>query len=411
MKYNTNSTLNKGFLEIKTTHKGKFTYYDYTSNIKIYKDLYKDISYIPITNSNFILKSNQISKKKFSKLCEEGVLLDKTKYKRNKNPKISIVIPYYIVSKNLTIKMTLRSIQNQSIKDFEIIIVDDGSLEEKIIEILNEMKNDNRIILLRHKERKGTLLTRVDGIRYSSGKYIMQIDQDDMYLNNLLFEKLYNKSQKLNLDLIYFNYFTSYNPKEFRPKYISIPKNVIIKQPELRTEFLSKRGKNRLYHFKTRMIWNFFTRKTTFIEAIEDLGDEYMNHIYRLYEDTLMMFELTQVAYSLYYYNIAGYRHNIFRSGQSINKNETLEKEILAENQLLFMKLMLYKIDPKYDRYHVYKELGFGHCENDVKYLNKKEFDLGLEVVEAIFELERIYKNTTPELINCIKKIKKYYDT
>ena len=398
-KYRTNSTLNKGFIELNTTHKGKFIYYDYTSNIKIYKDLFKDITYIPITNSNFILKSNQISKKKFSKLCEEGVLLDKTKYKRNKNPKISVVIPYYIVSKNLTITMTLRSIQNQSLKDFEIIIVDDGSLEEKIIEILNEMKNDNRIILLRHKERKGTLLTRVDGIRYSSGKYIIQIDQDDMYLNNLLFEKLYNKSQKLDLDLIYFNYFTSDNPKAFRPKLISIPKNVIIKQPKLRTEFLSKKGKNRLNHLKNRMIWNFFTRKTTFIEAIEDLGDEYMNHIFRQYEDTLMMFELSQVAYSFYYYDIVGYRHNTFRSGQSKNKNETLEKEILAENQLLFMKLMLYKIDPKFDRYHIYKELGFGHCERDVKYLNKKDFDLGLEVVEAIFELERIYKNTAPELI------------
>jgi glycosyltransferase involved in cell wall biosynthesis len=353
------------------------------------------------------LQSNQISKKNFSKLCEEGVLLDKTKYKRNKNPKISVVIPYYIVSKNLTITMTLRSIQNQSLKDFEIIIVDDGSLEEKIIEVLNEMKNDNRIILLRHKERKGTLLTRVDGIRYASGKYIIQIDQDDIYLNNLLFEKLYNKSKELDLDLIYFNYFTYYNPKVFKPQIISIPKNVIIKQPELRTEFLLKGGKNRLYNCKVRMIWNFFTRKTTFIEAIEDLGDEYMNHIFRLYEDTLMMFELTQVAYSFYYYDIVGYRHNIFRSGQSINKNETIEKEILAMNQLLFIKLLLYKIDPKYDRYHIYKELGiFGLCGNETKYLNKKDFDLGLEVVEAVFELERIYKNTAPELINCINTIK-----
>ena len=34
-----NSTLNKGFLDINTTHKGKFTYYDYASNIKVYKDL------------------------------------------------------------------------------------------------------------------------------------------------------------------------------------------------------------------------------------------------------------------------------------------------------------------------------------------------------------------------------------
>lgn len=49
------------------------------------------------------------------------------------------------------------------------------------------------------------------------------------------------------------------------------------------------------------------------------------------------------------------------------------------------MKIMLYKICPKYDRYHIYKELGFGHCENEAKYLNKKEFDLSLEVVEVIF--------------------------
>ena len=408
---NYNSTLNKGFLEINTTHKGKFTHYDYASNIKIYKDLYKDISYTPINNSNFILHSNQISTKEFSKLCEEGVLLDKIKYKRNNNPKISVVIPYYIISKNLTITMTLRSIQNQSLKDFEIIIVDDGSLEEKIKDILFEMKDDNRIILLRHKERKGTLLTRVDGIRYASGEYIIQIDQDDIYLNNLLFEKLYNKSKELDIDLIYFNYMTSNNPKVFKPKITSIPKNVIIKQPELRIEFLTKGGGNRLYSCKIRMIWNFFTRKATFMEAIEDLGDEYMNHIFRVYEDTLMMFELSQVAYSFYYYDIIGYRHNTFRSGQSINKNKTLEKEIFAKNQLLFIKLMIYKIDPKFDRYHIYKELGFGHCEKDAKHLNKIDFDLGLEIVEAVFELERIYKNTAPELINCIKKIKKYYET
>jgi glycosyltransferase involved in cell wall biosynthesis len=411
VKYSTNSTLNKGFLEINTSHKGKYTYYDYASNIKIYKDLYKDISYTSITNNNFILKSEQISKEEFSKLCEEGKLLDKTKYKRNSNPKISVIMPYYIIKKKLTTIMALRSIQNQSLKDIEIIFVDDGSLEEKVNDILNEMKNDNRIILLRHKERKSTLLTRVDGIRYASGEYIIQIDQDDMYLNNLLFEKLYKKSKELDIDLIYFKFFSSRNPKEFTPIIPSFPKNTIIKQPELRSAFLYKDRKNRLSNCKIRAIWNLFTRRTTFMEAIEDLGDEYMNHIFRLYEDTIMMFELSQVAYSFYYYDIEGYRHCVFRSGQSVNKNKTLENEILAENQLLFIKLLLYKIDPKYDRYHIYKELGFGHCETNVKNLNKKNIDLGLEVVEAVFELERIYNNTASELIDCIKKIKKYYDT
>ena len=411
VKYSTNSTLNKGFLEINTTHKGKFTYYDYSSNIKVYKDLYKDVSYIPITNNNCILKSNQISKEEFSELCEKGVLLDKTKYKRNNNPKISVVIPYFIIRKNLNIVMTLRSIQNQSLKDIEIIFVDDGSLKEKVKDILNEMKDDNRIILLRHKERKSTLLTRVDGIRYSSGEYVIQIDQDDMYLNNLLFEKLYNKSRELDVDLIYFNYFFSSDQKSFSLVITSIPKNVIIKQPELRNAFLLKVRKNRLSDFKIRMIWHFFTRRNTFMEAIEDLGDEYMNHIFWYFEDTIMMFELSQVAYSFYYYDIEGYRYCTFHSGQCANNNKKLKKEIDAENRLLLLKLMLYKIDPKYDRYHIYREIGCDQGEIQVNNLNKKNIDLGLEVVEAVFELERIYNNTAPELIDCIKKIKKHYET
>jgi len=66
---------------------------------------------------------------------------------------------------------------------------------------------------------------------------------------------------------------------------------VIIRQPELRTAFLAKGMGNRLFYCKIRMIWNFFTKRNTFIEAIEDLDDEYMNHIFRLYEDTIMMFE------------------------------------------------------------------------------------------------------------------------
>ena len=49
-------------------------------------------------------------------------------------------MPYYITSKNLNITMTLRSIQNQSLKDVEIILVDDGSLEEKVNYVLNERK-------------------------------------------------------------------------------------------------------------------------------------------------------------------------------------------------------------------------------------------------------------------------------
>ena len=83
--------------------------------------------------------------------------------------------------------------------------------------------------------------------------------------------------------------------------------------------------------------------------------------------------------------------------------------QVLAMNQLLFIKLLLYKIDPKFDRYHIFKEWGFEKCGSEVIYLDRRDMNLLLEVLEAIDELERIYKNTYKELLDCTFTIKKYF--
>ena len=406
---NTNSTLNnKGFLKIKTAHKSKFTYYDYKSNIIVYKDLYDNITYKSINEKNAIIPSKQISRDKYFELCEKKTLLDNTKYKRNPNPKISVVIPYYN-KKKFSLYICLRSVQNQSFKDIEIIFVDDGSDEQNIKEILEEMKNDNRIILLKHKENKGTLMTRVDGVRYASGEYIIQLDQDDLYIDNLLFEKLYKKAKEQDIDIVQFSTLIYETVDKVTQLEILTPKNTLIKQPELRITFLQKLDEKRFSYCSTRMIWDKFVKRKTYLEAIDDLGDEYLNHKFFLYEDTLMMFELSQVALSYYfYYELEGYRLNKYMQGQS-RDNVPNALENTAMNQLYFVKLLLYKVDPKYDRYHIYKEWGFSTCGSEATAINKNDIDLVYEVVEAIFELEKLYNNTVPELIDCAKTIKEYF--
>jgi glycosyltransferase involved in cell wall biosynthesis len=355
------------------------------------------------------LNSRQISKEEYSRICEQGILLDKTKYKRNQKTKISVVIPYF--NKGFfSITILLRSIQNQSFKDIEIIFVDDGSYEEDIKNILYAMKDDNRIILIRHKERKTTLLTRVDGIRHASGEYIIQIDQDDIYLNNLLFEKLYKKAKELNVDIVRFCYFFSFNKKNFNYRKVNIPKNVIIKQPELKTVFFVKKKDGNLGNIKSRTIWDKFVRRTTYLEAIEDLTDEYMNNKFHYYEDTIMMFELSQIANSYFFYEITGYRHCKFNSLKTCDKNKIIRRELFVMNQFLFIKLLINKIDPKYDRTFVNIESIFRKCGTNVEFLNKKDLDLGLEVIETILELEKIYKNTNPLVLNCTNKLLKIFE-
>jgi glycosyltransferase involved in cell wall biosynthesis len=399
---------NKGFLKITTIHKSKYEKYNYKENIIVYKDIYNDITYTPIDESNAIIKSDLVGNKTYYELCQQQTLLDKTKYKRSAKPKISVITPMYNKDK-FSIYISLRSIQNQSLKDIEIILVDDGSSENKINEVLEEMKNDNRIILLKHKENKGTLMSRVDGVRYASGEYILNLDQDDLFLNNHLFENLYNKAKEINVDILQFTAVSNNNGNRINIMETKVIKNVLVKQPELRYAFLEKIGENRYSWCSTRMIWDKMVRREVYLEAIEDLGDEYLNHRFFFYEDTLMMFELSQIAYSYYYYDILGYQFNVITSGRS--RDSTSQKgSILAMNQLYFIKLLLYKINPSFnDRYNIFKEWGFGYCGSEVRFLDRSEMDLLLEVLEVIDELERIYKNTDKELLSCENKIKKNF--
>lgn len=403
-----NNTNNKGFLKINTTHKSKFTYYNYSNNILLYKDLYNNTSYTPITELNYIVKSNRISRKQYYKLCKNKILLNNIKYKRSIKPRISVIIPYY--NKDIfSIFIPLRSIQNQSFKDIEIIIVDDGSSETKIKEVINEMENDNRIILLKHKNNKGTLLTRVDGVRYASGDYILNIDQDDLFIDNLLFENIYKKATSINVDILQFSTLCYKNIFQIYRLNIDIPKNKLITQPDLQVTFLKKIKKNRLSNFSTRMIWDKMVKREIYLECINELGNEYLNHKFFLYEDTLMMFELSQIAYSYYYYNIVGYRLNVDIQGKSRDKYSN-SISIKAMNQLFFIKLLLFKISPSYDRYHIFAEWGHYRCGSNLKYLDCSDIDLLKEVIEAVEELERIYKNTDKNLLKCINKIKNNYE-
>ena len=90
---------------------------------------------------------------------------------------LSVIIPFYNAEKH--IKKTVESVLKQKNKDTEIILVDDCSSDRsrKIAEIL---KNKNSCIkVLHHKTNQGVGVSRNNGIRISSGKYIVFLDSDD----------------------------------------------------------------------------------------------------------------------------------------------------------------------------------------------------------------------------------------
>ena len=99
-------------------------------------------------------------------------------------PKISIISSVY--NKQNYILRFLRSIQNQNIDKIEIILIDDFS-EDKTISIIEHcQKEDERIILLKHKINKGTLISRNEGILFVRGIYIIIPDSDDILSSDIL---------------------------------------------------------------------------------------------------------------------------------------------------------------------------------------------------------------------------------
>lgn len=108
--------------------------------------------------------------------------------------KISVIIPVYNVEQYLT--ECLDSILNQTLKDIEIICIDDGSTDNSP----NILKEYNKHIKIITKENEGQASARNIGIKEAQGEYIAFIDSDD-FIETTMLEKLYTKAKDNNLDI------------------------------------------------------------------------------------------------------------------------------------------------------------------------------------------------------------------
>lgn len=118
------------------------------------------------------------------------------------NPQVSIVVPVYKVEKKL--QRCVSSLESQSIKNIEIILVDDGSPDNsgKLCDKLAE--NDSRIKVI-HKKNGGLSSARNAGMAIASGTYIGFVDSDDDVEQDM-YEKLYDKAEQYQVDFVMADY-------------------------------------------------------------------------------------------------------------------------------------------------------------------------------------------------------------
>jgi cellulose synthase/poly-beta-1,6-N-acetylglucosamine synthase-like glycosyltransferase len=137
--------------------------------------------------------------KKYIKDCKNSISYNKEKI-YNKYPYLALCLSAFNMER--FIENNLYSIINQSFQDFEIIIVNDASEDETENIIKRIQLDDDRIKLISHSKNLGVYRSRIESILNTKSKFILLMDPDDMYMNENLFQDLYNINIKQNFDKI-----------------------------------------------------------------------------------------------------------------------------------------------------------------------------------------------------------------
>ena len=129
-----------------------------------------------------------------------------------KNVKVSVIVPVYNVEKYLG--KCLDSLVNQTLKDIEIIVVNDGSPDNSQ-EIIDRYQKKYKNVKSYIKENGGLSDARNYGLKLANGEYIAFVDSDD-YVSYDMYEKMYNKAISNNFDMVVCDLNYIYPDKEVR---------------------------------------------------------------------------------------------------------------------------------------------------------------------------------------------------
>ena len=113
--------------------------------------------------------------------------------------KVSIIVPVYNVEQY--IERCIHSIQHQTLKDIEIVVVNDRTPDDSMTIINTIKKTDDRIKIIEHEKNLGLMRARQTGYKAAKGDYITFCDSDD-YLPEDAIETLYNEAIKSDADIV-----------------------------------------------------------------------------------------------------------------------------------------------------------------------------------------------------------------
>ena len=247
-------------------------------------------------------------------VSRQGLLLPNRKFEKTENPKVSIIIPMYNEAKNA--KSVIRSIQNQSLQDFEIVCVNDNSNDDTLSVLEELQEEDPRITILTNKSNRGVIYNRIYGALKSKGEYVTFLDADDGLCNINILQKSYDiatKEKGEKIDIVHYQtcgavidekgemgnflLITIFNPHNFEK---------VIKQPEISDNYMQKSNNITGSGFVFDKIYS-----RELIKRVADyIGPHIWNQNLVFSDDFLLAYAAMRMANSIVNIGEVGYWHN-----------------------------------------------------------------------------------------------------
>jgi glycosyltransferase involved in cell wall biosynthesis len=226
---------------------------------------------------------------------------------------------------------SIRSIQNQSLKNIEIIIVDDCSTDNSSNIFKYLLETEPRIRIFTHLKNLGVWRSRIDGFLYSRGKYVIHFDVGDLYEDNYVLEDAYNIAKKYNLDSIkmFFRLIYSYKnfknykiPYKFKKKYVYTK---IVYKPNIENY-------NKKFYKGWGNIWNRLTRKNIFAKGLYLLNNDVLNIYKNFWEDVWWNKLVNKVSYS--FLVIKRFQYLYYKGDKKGEGSIKIDTEIQRDNMI-----------------------------------------------------------------------------
>ncbi|MBR1825780.1 MAG: glycosyltransferase [Alphaproteobacteria bacterium] len=248
-------------------------------------------------------------------------------------PKISVIIPVYNVEQYL--RQCLDSVVNQTLREIEIICVDDGSTDSSLDILREYAANDKRVTVLK-QENLHAGVARNAGLAIAKGEYLSFLDSDDFFELNML-EDVYRKAEHEKADIVMFNTYL-YDEQQCEDKEV----NWTLKTENLPEIFNYKDVPNKIFNLSNCWVWNrLYNRSFIKQSNLHFQNTAFSNDIY--FSCMTMV-----LASKICYLNnrLCHYRTNQTKSNNITSDNYRLKYPTASLQcfQMLFQKLNAIKI-------------------------------------------------------------------